>query len=60
MTIQKTFDIDPNSTITDLIDFLSQHSATLISINPQPSLPLPSITISFPKSQLKNIQKILN
>ena len=60
MTLTKTFDIDPNSTITDLIDFLSQHSATLISINPQPSLPLPSITISFPQSQLKNIQKILN
>jgi len=59
LTIQKTFDINPNSTITNLIDFLSQHSATLISINPQPSLPLPSITISFPKSQLKNIQKIL-
>ena len=60
LTIQKTFDIDPNTTITNLIDFLSQHSATLISNNPQPSLPLPSITISFPKSQLKNIQKILN
>ena len=60
MTLTKTFDIDPNSTITDLIDFLSQYSATLISINPQPSLPLPSITISFPKTQLKNIQKILN
>jgi len=60
LTIQKTFDIDPNTTITNLIDFLSQHSATLISINPQQSLPLPSITISFPKSQLKNIQKILN
>ena len=57
---EKTFDIDPNTTITNLIDFLSQHSATLISINPQQSLPLPSITISFPKSQLKNIQKILN
>lgn len=56
--ITRTFDIDFNASINDLIEFLTKHKATLISLNPQPTLPLPSITIRFPKSQLKNIQKI--
>lgn len=57
--ITKTFDIDPNSTAWDLLAFLKQFNAKLISLNPQPNLPLPSITISFPKTNLKSIENIL-
>ena len=57
--ITKTFDIDPNSTAWDLLAFLKQFNAKLISLNPQPNLPLPSITISFPKINQKSIENIL-
>ena len=46
--ITKTFDIDPNASIQDLLTFLSDYQSKLISINPQNSLPVPSITIEFP------------
>lgn len=42
--MEYTFDIDPNTTLNTLIDFLRQTNSTLISINPQIDLPLPSIT----------------
>ena len=42
--MEYTFDIDPNTTIDTLIGFLQQTNSTLISINPQFDLPLPSIT----------------
>ena len=57
--ITKTFDIDPNSTAWDLLAFLKQFNAKLITINPQPSLPLPSITIEFPAKNLNAIENIL-
>ena len=57
--ITKTYDIDPNTTAWDLLDFLKTFNAKLISLNPQPNLPLPSITISFPKTNLKSIENIL-
>ena len=58
----KTFDIDPNASIQDLLDFLSEYNSKLISINPQNSLPVPSITIEFPKkfeSKLDSIFSLL-
>jgi len=45
MTNTFTFDIDHNTTIDQLLTYLSQNNLTLISINPQPDLPLPSITV---------------
>lgn len=57
--ITKTFDIDPNSTAWDILDFLKTFNAKLISLNPQPNLPLPSITIKFPTKNLKLIEEIL-
>ena len=60
--ITKTFDIDPNASIQDLLDFLSEYNSKLISINPQNSLPVPSITIEFPKkfeSKLDSIFSLL-
>ena len=60
--ITKTFDIDPNASIQDLLTFLSDYQSKLISINPQNSLPVPSITIEFPKkfeSKLDSIFSLL-
>lgn len=59
-TITKTFDFDPNITINQLLDFLKSNNSTLISLNPQPSLPLPSITIKFPIKNLSTINSIFN
>jgi hypothetical protein len=57
--ITKTFDIDPNSTAWDLLAFLKQFNAKLLTLNPQPNLPLPSITIQFPSKHLNSIENIL-
>ena len=60
--ITKTFDIDPNASIQDLLTFLSDYHSKLISINPQNSLPVPSITIQFPsifESDLDSIFSLL-
>jgi len=57
--ITKTYDIDPNTTAWDLLDFLKTFNAKLITLNPQQNLPLPSITISFPKINQKSIENIL-
>jgi hypothetical protein len=42
--MEYTFDIDPNTTLNTLIDFLRQTNSTRILINPQIDQPLPSIT----------------
>lgn len=60
MTITKTFDFDPNISVSDLFKFLTQNNLTLISLNQQPNLPLPSITISFDSSRLETLKKIFN
>jgi|TARA_B100000959_G_C14465479_1_gene412835 hypothetical protein len=59
MTITKTYDIDPNTTAWDLLDFLKQFSAKLITLNPIPYGPGTSITISFPQTNQKSIENIL-
>lgn len=56
----KTFDIDYNTTISEINQFLSEHNSTLIEFNPQPNLPNPSITISIPDlDTLNKITEIL-
>mgnify|MGYP003651206169 FL=1 len=42
-----TTDIDPNISIFDLYKTLNFFGATLISLNEQSNLPLPSITIKI-------------
>lgn len=49
-----TTDIDPNISIFELFKTLNFFAATLISLNEQPNLPLPSITIKItPKNLIK-------
>lgn len=60
--ITKTFDIDPNASIQDLLNFLSDYQSKLISINPQNFSAVPSITIAFPskfESKLDSIFSLL-
>ena len=59
MTITNTYDIDPNTTALELLDFLKTFSAKLITLNPIPYGPGTSITISFPKINQKSIENIL-
>jgi len=54
--ITYTTDIDPNISIFELFKTLNFFSATLISLNEQPNLPLPSITIKISESNLKKFK----
>jgi hypothetical protein len=47
-----TTDIDPNISIFDLYKTLNFFDATLISLNEQSNLPLPSITIKITPENL--------
>ena len=51
-----TTDIDPNISIFELFKTLNFFAATLISLNEQPNLPLPSITIKISKSNLEKFK----
>ena len=54
--IQKTFDIDSNITINQLLTFLKKHNLKLISLNSQYKLPnqIPSITIFGSTNKIDN------
>lgn len=54
--ITYTTDIDPNISIFELFKTLNFFSATLISLNEQPNLPLPSITIKISESNLEKFK----
>jgi len=47
-----TTDIDPNISVFDIFKILNFFGATLISLNEQPNLPLPSITIKITPENL--------
>jgi hypothetical protein len=47
-----TTDIDPNISVFDLYKTLNFFGATLISLNEQSNLPLPSITIKITPENL--------
>ena len=47
-----TTDIDPNISVFDIFKTLNFFGATLISLNEQPNLPLPSITIKITPENL--------
>lgn len=53
-SITKTFDIDPNNSISTLLDFISQFDGTIVSLVQHPDIPNPTLTVSFPESQLDN------
>mgnify|MGYP000176731724 CR=1 FL=1 len=52
-----TTDIDPNISILELLISLTYFESTLISLNEQPNLPLPSITISIPENRLEEFRQ---
>lgn len=52
--ITKTFDIDPNVALSTLFDFLDQFDATVVSLVQHSEVPVPTITVSFPESQIDN------
>jgi hypothetical protein len=52
-----TTDIDPNISILELLHSLTYFESTLISLNEQPNLPLPSITISIPENRLEEFRQ---
>ena len=52
-----TTDIDPNISILDILISLNYFESTLISLNEQPNLPLPSITISIPENRLEEFRQ---
>jgi hypothetical protein len=47
-----TTDIDPNISLLELLHSLTYFESTLISINEQPNLPLPSVTIEIPENRV--------
>jgi len=51
-----TTDIDHNISILELLRSLTYFEATLISLDEQPELPLPSITISIPENRLEEFR----
>ena len=55
--VQLTTDIDPNISILELLISLTYFESTLISLNEQPNLPLPSITISIPENRLEEFRQ---
>ena len=54
--ITYTTDIDPNISIYEIFKTLNFFGATLISLNEQPNLPLPSITIKISESNLEKFK----
>jgi len=56
-TITKTFDFDPNISVHNLLQTISDFNLTFVSLNPQYPLPLPSITVS---GTIDNITKFDN
>lgn len=52
-----TTDIDHNISILELLRSLTYFEATLISLDEQPNLPLPSITISIPENRLEEFRQ---
>ena len=51
-----TTDIDPNISILELLISLTYFESTLISLDENPSLPLPSITISIPENRVEEFR----
>ena len=51
-----TTDIDPNLSILELLHSLTYFESTLISLDENPSLPLPSITIEIPENRLEEFR----
>ena len=51
-----TTDIDPNISILELLNSLTYFESTLISLDENPSLPLPSITISIPENRVEEFR----
>jgi|TARA_B100000809_G_scaffold116397_1_gene114611 hypothetical protein len=51
-----TTDIDPNISILELLHSLTYFESTLISLDENPSLPLPSITIEIPENRLEEFR----
>jgi|TARA_B100000959_G_scaffold103881_1_gene109535 hypothetical protein len=51
-----TTDIDHNISILELLRSLTYFEATLISLDEQPELPLPAITISIPENRLEEFR----
>jgi len=51
-----TTDIGHNISILELLRSLTYFEATLISLDEQPELPLPSITISIPENRLEEFR----
>jgi len=54
-----TTDIDHNISILELLRSLTYFEATLISLDEQPELPLPSITISIPENRLEEFRSMV-
>ena len=52
-----TTDIDPNISILELLISLTYFESTLISLNEQPNLPIPSITISITENRLEEFRQ---
>ena len=52
-----TTDIDPNISILELLISLTYFESTLISLDENPSLPLPSITISIPENRVEEFRQ---
>jgi hypothetical protein len=53
--ITHTMDFDPNISVFELFKTLNFFGATLISLNEQPNLPLPSVTIEITKPNLDKL-----
>ncbi len=54
--IKHTMDIDPNISIYELFKDLDFFGARFISLNEQPNLPLPSITIEITPDNLTRLK----
>ncbi len=57
--ITHTMDIDPNISIHELFKDLHFFGANFISLNEQPNLPLPSITIEITTDNLKKLKRTI-
>jgi hypothetical protein len=54
--IKHTMDIDPNISIHEIFKTLDFFAARFISLNEQPNLPLPSITIEITPDNLTRLK----
>ena len=54
--IKHTMDIDPNISIYEIFKTLDFFAARFISLNEQPNLPLPSITIEITPDNLTRLK----